>query len=98
MHIEIVQHITLYHPRMCLEFAIVIRCFIVGIKCQDYMRRVVCFGAGSALMFQLMINTGMCIGVMPVIGLTLPFISYGGTSILTTYAMLGLANARTFLL
>ena len=56
------------------------------------MRRLVCFGAAPALMFQVMINTGMCIGVMPVIGLTLPLISYGGSSIVTIYAMLGLVS------
>lgn len=77
---------------MCLELAIIARCFYVGVKCQDYMRRVVCFGAGSALMFQVMINTGMCIGVMPVIGLTLPFISYGASSVVTIFAMLGLVS------
>lgn len=60
--------------------------------CQDYMRRLVCYGAASALMFQVMINTGMCIGVMPVIGLTLPLISYGGSSVVTIYAMLGLVS------
>ncbi len=77
---------------MLLELAIIARCIYVGIKCQDYMRRVVCYGAASALMFQVMINTGMCIGVMPVIGLTLPLISYGGSSVVTIYAMLGLVS------
>ena len=77
---------------MLLELAIIARCMYVGMKCPDYMRRVICFGAASALMFQLMINTGMCIGVMPVIGLTLPLISYGGSSIVSIYAMLGLVS------
>ena len=77
---------------MLLELAIIARCIYVGIKCQDYMRRVVCFGAASALMFQVMINVGMCIGVMPVIGLTLPFISYGASSVVTIFAMLGLVS------
>ena len=77
---------------MLLELAIIARCIYVGMHCQDYMRRVVCYGAASALMFQVMINTGMCIGVMPVIGLTLPLISYGGSSVVTIYAMLGLVS------
>ena len=77
---------------MILEMAIIARCIYVGMKCPDYMRRVICFGAASALMFQLMINTGMCIGVMPVIGLTLPLISYGGSSVVSIYAMLGLVS------
>ena len=77
---------------LLLELAIIARCIYVGIKCQDYMRRVVCFGAASALMFQVLINTGMCIGVMPVIGLTLPLISYGPSSVVTIFGMLGLVS------
>ena len=77
---------------MLLERAIMARCIYVGVRCQDYMRRLVCYGAASALMFQLMINVGMCIGVMPVIGLTLPLISYGGSSVVTIFAMLGLVS------
>ena len=77
---------------MVLELAIIARCIYVGVRCQDYMRRLVCYGAASALMFQLMINVGMCIGVMPVIGLTLPLISYGGSSVVTIFAMLGLVS------
>lgn len=75
-----------------LELAIVARCIYVGIRCPDYMRRIVCFGAASALIFQLVINIGMCIGVMPVIGLTLPLISYGGSSVVSIYGMLGLVS------
>lgn len=75
-----------------LLFLIVIRCFWVGIRSQDMLRRLVCFGVASALIFQIIINVGMNIGVMPVIGLTLPFISYGGSSIITLYAMMGLVS------
>ena len=77
---------------MLLELAIIARCVYVGVRCQDYMRRQICYGAASALMFQVMINVGMCIGVMPVIGLTLPLISYGGSSVVTIFAMLGLVS------
>ena len=72
--------------------ALVIRCIWVGSKSPDYMRRMVCFGAAAALMFQIIINVGMCMGIMPVIGLTLPLISYGGSSVVTIYAMLGLVS------
>mgnify|MGYP003310267928 CR=1 FL=1 len=75
-----------------LLLSIIGRCIWVGSKSKDYMRRMICFGAAFALMFQVMINIGMCIGVMPVIGLTLPLISYGGSSIIATYAMLGLVS------
>ena len=58
------------------------RCIWVGIRSQDYMRRMICFGAASALIFQVTSNIGMCVGITPVIGLTLPFISYGGSSVI----------------
>lgn len=71
---------------------IIARCIWVGMRSQDFLRRLVCFGAAAALFFQVLINVGMCLGVAPVIGLTLPFISYGGSSIITLYAMLGLVS------
>jgi rod shape determining protein RodA len=73
-------------------FLIVVRCIWVGVRSQDYMRRLICFGAASALIFQVISNVGMCIGLTPVIGLTLPFISYGGSSLLSLYIMLGLVS------
>ena len=72
--------------------AIIIRCIYVGVRSQNYMRRLICFGAAAALIFQVCINIGMCIGVAPVIGLTLPLISYGGSSTVSLYAMLGLVS------
>jgi len=74
---------------LCL---IVARCIWVGNRSQDYMRRMICFGAAAALIFQILSNVGMCIGITPVIGLTLPFISYGGSSLVSLYAMLGLVS------
>ena len=71
---------------------IVWRCIYIGRRSQDYIRRMVCFGAAAALIFQVVVNVGMCIGVMPVIGLTLPFISYGGSSMVSLFAMLGLVS------
>ena len=72
--------------------AIIIRVIWVGARSQDYLRRLVCFGAASALIFQVTSNVGMCIGITPVIGLTLPFVSYGGSSLVTLYTMLGLVS------
>lgn len=71
---------------------IIARCIWVGVRSQDYARRLICFGAAAALIFQTIINVGMCTGVGPVIGLTLPFISYGATSVVSLYAMLGLVS------
>ena len=77
---------------LLMLFALVARCIWVGSRSNDYMRRMICFGAAAALMFQIIVNVGMCMGVLPVIGLTLPLISYGGSSIVTIYGMLGLVS------
>ena len=77
---------------LLLLLLIIARCIWVGTRSQDHLRRLICFGAASALIFQVVINVGMCIGVMPVIGLTLPFISYGGSSIISLYALMGLVS------
>ena len=77
---------------LAMLFTLVARCIWVGCQSPDYMRRLVCFGAASALIFQIFVNVGMCIGVVPVIGLTLPLISYGGSSTVSIYAMLGLVS------
>ena len=77
---------------LALLVAIIIRIIIVGSRSQNYLRRMVCFGSAMALIFQICSNVGMCIGITPVIGLTLPFISYGGSSIVSLFAMLGLVS------
>ena len=77
---------------LCMELAIIFRIIYVGTKSPDYLRRLICFGAASALIFQVSSNVGMCIGLTPVIGLTLPFVSYGGSSTVSLYAMLGLVS------
>ena len=44
------------------------------------------------LAFQMILNIGMCLFIMPVIGLTLPFFSYGGSSLLTLFAAMGFVS------
>ncbi|MBQ2897114.1 MAG: rod shape-determining protein RodA [Clostridia bacterium] len=48
-------------------------------------------GIAAMLIFQSFENIGMCIGIMPVTGIPLPFFSYGGSSILTTFISIGVA-------
>ncbi len=53
----------------------------------------VCMGVAAVLLFQLLVNVGMVIGRMPTTGLPLPLMSYGGSSTLAVFAMLGLVNS-----
>ena len=64
--------------------------FIDAGRADNRFGYLMCIGIGAMFMVQILINVGMCLGIMPVIGLTLPFISYGGTSVMTMYAALGM--------
>jgi rod shape determining protein RodA len=50
-------------------------------------------GVGSMLMFQVFVNVGMTLGLMPITGLTLPLMSYGGSSVLSTFLAIGLLQS-----
>ncbi len=78
---------------LLLLTAIIARCVYVGLKTPNFMNRLICIGLSSMLIFQVLINVGMCIGVFPVIGLTLPFVSYGGSSIITMFLAMGLVSS-----
>lgn len=77
---------------LLLLTSIVLRCVWVGLKTPNYMNRLICIGIAAMLIFQIVSNVGMCTGVSPVIGLTLPFVSYGGSSIITLYLAMGLVS------
>ena len=71
---------------------IIIHCFHVGISSGRTFDMLLCVGVGTAIAFQTFINIGMCIGITPVIGITLPFFSYGGSSMATLFAAVGLVS------
>jgi rod shape determining protein RodA len=48
------------------------------------------FGGVVVILFQIMVNIGMTVGIMPVTGIPLPFLSYGGSSLLTNFILIGL--------
>jgi len=75
-----------------LLVVLIIRCFYVGIKSNNPLGMLVCIGVAGMLMVQTVENIGMAIGLMPVIGITLPFFSYGGSSLVTSFAAMGLVS------
>lgn len=81
---------------LLLLVCIIIRCVIVGLKARNTFGMLICFGVAASLTFQTFINIGMSIGLTPVIGITLPFISYGGSSMFTTFAACGLVSGVYF--
>lgn len=75
-----------------LEAVIIYRCFQTARIAKTTMGSYICVGLATMLMFQTVENIGMCLFVMPVIGLTLPFFSYGGSSIVTLFAAMGIVS------
>ena len=72
--------------------AIIFHCVLIARHAQTKTDMYICVGVAAMLIFQTISNIGMCLFVMPVIGLTLPFISYGGSSIVTLFAAMGMVS------
>lgn len=71
--------------------AICLRCIHIAKICSKDIGKYICIGVFSMIFAQSVINIGMCTSVLPVIGITLPFFSSGGTSLLCLYFGIGLA-------
>jgi len=63
--------------------------FKVAINAQNSFERYVCAGIGCWISIQVLLNIGTVISVIPVVGVTLPLISYGGSSLIATFIALG---------
>lgn len=63
--------------------------FRIGLRAQDPFSRYVCAGIGCWIGIQAILNIGTAISVLPVVGVTLPLLSYGGSALLTTILALG---------
>ncbi len=74
---------------------VVWRLLNIADRAQDQFGRLIATGVAAIIFFQTFINIGMNIGIMPVTGLTLPFISAGGSSLLSMMFAVGLAQSVT---
>ena len=76
-----------------LSLVLVIRLiWLARVARKDY-GALICAGVAALLIAQTLENIGMCLAMLPVIGITLPFMSYGGSSILSLYICLGLIRS-----
>ena len=78
---------------LLLLSGVVLRCIWVGRHASSPFSAYVCMGMAGMLLSQITFNVGMCLYVLPVMGLTLPFVSYGGSSILTLFAAMGIVSS-----
>nr|WP_246628206.1 FtsW/RodA/SpoVE family cell cycle protein [Paenibacillus oenotherae] len=75
---------------LMLYFLLIYRMIIIAFQCYDLRGSFIIVGIVSMYVFQVFQNIGMMIGLMPITGITLPFISYGGTSLLLNMLSIGI--------
>ena len=83
-----------------LYSALLARLLVVAGKARDRFGSFVALGGAAIIFWQVLINVGMNIGILPVVGVPLPLLSYGGSSLLTVMLAMGLAlnvSTRRFL-
>ena len=73
-----------------LFLMIIISGFKIAMKCEDSFGKYLAFGITFGLSFQTMLNLMVVVGLIPVTGVTLPFLSYGGSSLLITMCSMGI--------
>ena len=69
---------------------IIVRIFIAARRARNNLGSLICMGIMAMFIAQTVINIGMCLGMLPVIGVTLPFFSYGGSSVLSLLLSIGI--------
>jgi len=69
------------------------RILVIGWGARDALGSMVAWGLASMLLFQLLVNVGMVIGIMPVTGIPLPFITYGGSSMISLLFRMGILES-----
>ncbi|MEG1878145.1 MAG: FtsW/RodA/SpoVE family cell cycle protein [Pseudoflavonifractor sp.] len=77
---------------LLLLTTIILRCIWVGRRSRSPQSALIAMGFAGMLLIQIAVNVGMCLYVFPVVGLTLPFISSGGSSIITMFAAMGIVS------
>ena len=69
------------------------RCLRILTMAKNLYGALIAGGVTAMLMFQLFVNVGMTIGIMPITGVPLPLLSYGGSSVLVTFMATGLLQS-----
>jgi rod shape determining protein RodA len=73
-----------------LFFLLLMRTMRLAVKARDTLGALICTGVASMILFHVFENIGMAMGIMPITGIPLPFMSYGGSSMWTNMVAFGL--------
>ena len=74
---------------LLLFSALIFSIFRIALRAKDPMSKYTCAGIGSWIAFQTIMNIGSATSLIPVVGVTLPLVSYGGSSLVATYLAIG---------
>ncbi|MFA4854929.1 MAG: FtsW/RodA/SpoVE family cell cycle protein, partial [Candidatus Omnitrophota bacterium] len=75
---------------ICMYYLIIRQGFMIAQRTQDSFGKLLAYGISLLLALQVFINIAMNMGLAPVVGLPLPLLSYGGSSVLVTFIALGI--------
>lgn len=78
---------------LCLYALLLWRALRIVAIAKDLLGALIAAGVVAMLMFQVFVNVGMTIGIMPITGITLPLMSYGGSSVITIFLAVGLLQS-----
>jgi rod shape determining protein RodA len=78
---------------LLLLMFVIYRCFSIAARAPDAYGALIAYGFGVLMAFQTLVNVGVNLRLLPVTGLTLPFISYGGSSLVTLLMGIGLVES-----
>uniref|UniRef100_A0A7C4CC51 Rod shape-determining protein RodA n=1 Tax=candidate division WOR-3 bacterium TaxID=2052148 RepID=A0A7C4CC51_UNCW3 len=70
--------------------ALVHRILRIGRFCRDQFGTLLCIGFATIIAYQVFTNVGMLLGILPITGISLPFVSYGGSSLVLNFTLVGL--------
>ena len=100
------SHTDFIFSTVCEKFGFVGGFFVVALliimafrliwiarSCRDGVGKLICGGIAAIIILQTVENLWMCVAAVPVVGITLPFVSYGGSSMLAMYLLIGLAHS-----
>ncbi len=77
-------------------FLIIYKCFKIAQSADNMFGRLIATGIGAMFLFHTFENIGMCIGLMPVTGIPLPFLTYGGSSLVTNMLSIGIVLSISY--
>lgn len=77
---------------IALFMVLLLRIMRISLNAKEPAGKLICIGVSGFIFFQFYVNVAMTAGMMPVVGIPMPLVSYGGSSLLTFMSMLGLVN------